>query len=313
MLRRGQRASRSARPRRAWPSNQGGRAGASPTKASSRGSNHASQARGRDRPTSRADPPSRPEVLRRGRAGDLRPRVRPARRAAQGARSRASRVDHARQPHAAGRRSAGRGAPAGRASRADALDRQHLQPRRVAAIRRASGQAPARRADRVGRRAEDRRRGRLAASTKTACSCAASPAATAAWATTSPTTSAPCVDVPLRLSRPRRPAGARGPRRNLHDQLRPGPAQRVAAAARAMPPFANTRNVTAGSIRLLDPRICARAPAAALLPRRRLRRGAAGRHAHGVPRRASRLRLAAHAARSSVSTRSPRRSSTASS
>ena len=77
------------------------------------------------------------------------------------------------------------------------------------------------------------------------------------------------------------------------------------------PLFANTRNVTAGSIRLLDPRICAE---------RRLRffchsvgdcRGAEGPDAHGVPRRDARLRPPDHARGASASSRSTRPSSTA--
>ncbi len=64
-----------------------------------------------------------------------------------------------------------------------------------------------------------------------------------------------------------------------------------------MPLYANTRNCAAGSIRLLDPRLCAE---------RRLRlfchgvgfeRGPEGQDAHGVSRRAAQLRPAAHAAR----------------
>ena len=203
------------------------------------------------------------------------------------------------------------GLAAGRASRADALDRQHLQPRRAAEVRRADGQAAAGRGDRVGRRAEDRRRGRLADLRRR-------PAGARRHARQRPRgrrhhAQRPhrSIDVPLRLARQRRSAGARSPRRNLHDQLRPGAAQRGAAAARAQPPFANTRNVTAGSIRLLDPRICRRAPAAVLLPRRGLRRGPAGR----APTWSFSTSCAATACRrrrtSSVSTRSTRPSSTA--
>ena len=44
--------------------------------------------------------------------------------------------------------------------------------------------------------------------------------------------------------------------------------------------------MTAGSIRLLDPRICADRPLAVLLPRRGLRRRSDGHDPHGVPRRA---------------------------
>jgi len=44
--------------------------------------------------------------------------------------------------------------------------------------------------------------------------------------------------------------------RDLHDQFRPGAAERVAEAERGAA-FANTRNVTAGSVRQLDARICA--------------------------------------------------------
>ena len=107
------------------------------------------------------------------------------------------------------------------------------------------------------------------------------------------------------------PAAAGGPRRNLHDQLRPGAAERGSSRAKGEPPFANTRNVTAGSIRQLDPRVCAE---------RRLRffchsagdtRGPEGRDAHGV----SATSCAATAWRprrtSSAFPRSPRRSSIA--
>ena len=119
------------------------------------------------------------------------------------------------------------GLAAGRAPRADALDRQHLQPRRAAAsTAERTAKLLRRRADRVGRRAEDRRRGRLAGLRRRAARPRASPGATAASATTSRTTSARSRDVPLRLAGERRPAGAGSPRRNLHDQLRPGAAQR---------------------------------------------------------------------------------------
>ena len=75
--------------------------------------------------------------------------------------------------------------------------------------------------------------------------------------------------------------------------------------AEGEPPFANTRNVTAGSIRQLDPRVCAG---------RRLRffchsagdtRGPEGQDAYRVSRRTARLRPGRHALTSSVSARSP--------
>ena len=81
---------------------------------------------------------------------------------------------------------------ADRASPADALDRQHLQRRRTARVRRARGEAAARRNDRVGRRAEDRRRRRSVDVRDRAAQYGASRGATAASATTSRTISAPC-------------------------------------------------------------------------------------------------------------------------
>ena len=54
------------------------------------------------------------------------------------------------------------------------------------------------------------------------------------------------------------------------------------------PPFANTRNVTAGSIRHARPADLRRAAAAVLLPQRGLLRRAAGHDAHRVPRTSSR-------------------------
>ena len=50
------------------------------------------------------------------------------------------------------------------------------------------------------------------------------------------------------------------------------------------PPFANTRNVTAGSIRQLDPRVLRPAAAAVFLPQRRRHQRPEGGHAHGVSR-----------------------------
>ncbi len=70
--------------------------------------NHVEGPRFRNRPAPRGNPPPRLSILRRGGPGDQRPRVRPAHGAAQEAGGRASRAGHARQPHAAHRRPAGR-------------------------------------------------------------------------------------------------------------------------------------------------------------------------------------------------------------
>ena len=64
-------------------------------------------------------------------------------------------------------------------------------------------------------------------------------------------------DVPLRLYGRRSAAGAGSARRSLHDQLRPGAAQRAAAGDAASRRMPTPATVAAGSIRLLDPRICA--------------------------------------------------------
>lgn len=67
--------------------------------------------------------------------------------------------------------------------------------------------------------------------------------------------------------------------------------------AKGAPPYANTRNVTAGSIRLLDPaRLCG-TDATRLLSWCWLRRRTESHHAHGVPRRDPQLWIAGDAAR----------------
>ena len=132
------------------------------------------------------------------------------------------------------------------ASRADALDRQHLQPRRAARVRPARRKAAAgepiewvvelkidgvavldrvrKRRARAGGHARQRpRRRRHHAQHPHDCRCAAA------------------------ARRQDAAAGARGPRRSLHDQLRPGEAQRAADKRAARQPYANTRNCAAGS------------------------------------------------------------------
>ena len=64
--------------------------------------------------------------------------------------------------------------------------------------------------------------------------------------------------------------------------------------AKNLPSFANTRNITAGSIKLLDPAHLCRTPAADVLPWRRLLRGVAGREPHGVPGGNPQRRAAGH-------------------
>ena len=131
----------------------------------------------------------------------------------------------------------------GRARRADALDRQHLQLRRGPRVGRPGPQgAEPGRAGPLRRRAEGRRRGRLAPLRGRAASSWARPAATASAATTSRPTSGPSASIPLALGDDP-PAAARGPRRGLHDQLRAGPAQRAARRRRgdARSPTRGTR------------------------------------------------------------------------
>ena len=71
--------------------------------------------------------------------------------------------------------------------------------------------------------------------------------------------------------------------------------------AHGEPPFANTRNVTAGTHPAARPADLRSAAAAVLLPRRRLLRGAAGREPHGIPGRDASVRHSADAPTSRVS------------
>ena len=61
-------------------------------------------------------------------------------------------------------------------------------------------------------------------------------------------------------------AGAGSPRRSLHDQQRSGEAQRTAGGSRRSRCMPITRNVAAGSIRLLDPRSVPRSAGCGCLP-----------------------------------------------
>ena len=117
---------------------------------------------------------------------------------------------------------------------------------------------------------------------------------------------------PASTLRPRGAAGARSPRRSLHDQFRPGGAQRVAApqGPAAVRQHAKRHRRQHPPARSAD---LPRAPAAALLPRGGLRRATSRSHPYGVSRRASRVRLAPHAARRVFRLVSPRPSSIANS
>ena len=167
------------------------------------------------------------------------------------------------------------GLRAGRASRADAVDRQHLQPRRAAQVRPADRQAAAGepiewvvelKIDGVavslvyedGRlvRGVTRGNGRVGDDITHNVRTSRRRAAAAAGRA--------------------RAAGAGGPRRGLHDQLRPGAAERGAAeqGRAAVRQHAQRHRRQHPAARPADLR---RAAAAALLPRRGLRRGAARR------------------------------------
>ena len=67
-------------------------------------------------------------------------------------------------------------------------------------------------------------------------------------------------DVPLRLLGKDVPPRAGSARRNLHDQLRPGRAQRTPTRPRRETVCQHARTAPPGSIRVLDPRICAERP-----------------------------------------------------
>ena len=177
------------------------------------------------------DRPAQPALLRRGGAGDQRPRVRPADGAAHGARGRAPRADHSGQPDPARRRRAARRVRDGHPRRPDALDRQHLQLRRGPRVGRAGPQgAQPGRAGPVRRRAEGGRRGRLAPLRGGP----VRPGGDARRRRARRRHHGQPPDRPGHPAGPRRraPAPARGPGRGLHDQLRARPAQRAAPRAR---------------------------------------------------------------------------------
>ena len=200
--------------------------------------------------------PAQLSLLRRGQAGDQRPRIRPDDEPADRARGRASRAGDARQPHPAGRRPAA-GRVRDRPARGpDAVDRQHLFVRRGPRV----GRSGAQRAQTATSRCAMSSSSRSTASpsrcaTSTASSCRARRAATASAATTSRPILKTVREVPLVLhGSPPDLLEVRGEVYMTNSELVRLNELRAAAGD---PPFANPRNSTAGSLKMLDSRIVA--------------------------------------------------------
>ena len=200
--------------------------------------------------------PAQLTLLRRGQAGDQRPRVRPADGAADGARGRSTPSWSRPTARPSGRRPAAGRVRDRRARRADALDRQHVLLRRGPRVGRPRPQGPE--SGRAGHATSSSSRSTAwpsRSATRTAGSSWARPAATASAATTSRPTCKTVREIPLRPARPTRPTllEVRGEVYMTNSELARLNELRTADGET---PFANPRNSTAGSLKLLDPELC---------------------------------------------------------
>ena len=142
--------------------------------------------------------------------------------------------------------------------RADAQPRQHLQRRRAArSSRQRIFRLVGERADRLHRRAEDRRPVDRRCTTRTAGSCAASPAATASRGDDVTPNARAIRRAPARPAQGDASRGARGPRRGLPPAHAASSAINREREEADEEPFANPRNAAAGTMKSLDPRVVA--------------------------------------------------------